>query len=46
MARLLKRRIITCEGDQVIEKGVIVVERNKLTFVGSMTEYQAAQFED
>lgn len=37
-------RIITCEGDKVIEKGVIVVERNKLAFVGSMSEYQAARF--
>ena len=37
-------RIITCEGDKVIENGVIVVEKNKLTFVGSMTDYQAARF--
>lgn len=36
-------RIITCEGDQVIEKGVIVVDRNKLAFVGSMSDYKAAR---
>ncbi|MBX2889545.1 MAG: PD40 domain-containing protein [Saprospiraceae bacterium] len=36
-------RIITMEGDRVIENGVVVVERNKLVFVGSQTEYQAAK---
>lgn len=37
-------RIITMEGDQVIENGVLVVEGNKITFVGTQTEYQAAKF--
>lgn len=37
-------RIITMENDRVIENGVLVVERNKITFVGSQTEYQAARF--
>lgn len=35
-------RIITCEGDRVIEKGVVVVEANKITFVGTKLEYQKA----
>lgn len=34
-------RIITCEGDRVIEKGVVVVEQNKLLFVGTMAAYKA-----
>jgi imidazolonepropionase-like amidohydrolase/Tol biopolymer transport system component len=38
-------RIITCEGDQVIEKGAVVVERNKITFVGSMGAFRAAHFQ-
>ena len=33
-------RIITMEGDRVIEKGVLVVEGNRITFVGSQSEYQ------
>ncbi|HRI59744.1 MAG TPA: amidohydrolase, partial [Saprospiraceae bacterium] len=37
-------RIITMENDRVIENGVVVVEGNKITFVGSQTEYQAAKF--
>lgn len=37
-------RIITIENDRVIENGVLVVERNKITFVGSQSEYQAARF--
>lgn len=37
-------RIITMENDRVIENGVVVVERNKIVFVGSQTEYQAAKF--
>lgn len=37
-------RIITMEGDRVIENGVMVVESNKITFVGSQSEYQAAKF--
>jgi imidazolonepropionase-like amidohydrolase/Tol biopolymer transport system component len=37
-------RIIPMEGDRVIENGVVVVERNKITFVGSQAEYQAARF--
>lgn len=37
-------RIITMENDRVIENGVMVVERNKITFVGSQSEYQAARF--
>ncbi len=36
-------RIITCEGDRVIEKGVVVVERNKITFVGSLAEFRTAR---
>jgi Tol biopolymer transport system component/imidazolonepropionase-like amidohydrolase len=36
-------RIITCEGDQVINNGVIVVEKNMIRFVGSTTEYQASR---
>jgi imidazolonepropionase-like amidohydrolase/Tol biopolymer transport system component len=38
-------RIITSEGDQVIEKGAVVVERNKITFVGSMGAFRAAHFQ-
>ncbi len=37
-------RVITMENDRVIENGVVVVERNKIVFVGSQTEYQAAKF--
>lgn len=37
-------RILPMEGDRVIEKGVVVVENNKITFVGSQSEYQAARF--
>jgi imidazolonepropionase-like amidohydrolase len=37
-------RIITMENDRVIENGVVVVESNKIVFVGSQTEYQAAKF--
>ncbi|MCC6281662.1 MAG: PD40 domain-containing protein [Saprospiraceae bacterium] len=37
-------RIITMENDRVIENGVLVVEGNKITFVGTQTEYQAAHF--
>lgn len=37
-------RIIPMEGDRVIENGVVVVESNKITFVGSQAEYQAARF--
>ncbi|GAB4489167.1 MAG: amidohydrolase family protein [Saprospiraceae bacterium] len=37
-------RIITMENDRVIENGIVVVERNKIVFVGSQTEYQAAKF--
>lgn len=37
-------RVITMEGDQVVENGVVVVERNKITFVGSQTDYQAVKF--
>ncbi|MBV6442214.1 MAG: Protein TolB [Saprospiraceae bacterium] len=37
-------RVITMENDQVIENGVVVVERNKITFVGSQTDYQAIKF--
>ncbi len=37
-------RIISMEGDRVIENGVVVVESNKITFVGSQSEYQAARF--
>ena len=37
-------RIITCEGDAVIEKGVIVVEHNKLLYVGNKEGYQASNF--
>ncbi|MBK7939862.1 MAG: PD40 domain-containing protein [Lewinellaceae bacterium] len=37
-------RIITMENERVIENGVVVVEGNKITFVGSQTEYQAAKF--
>jgi len=37
-------RIIPMEGDRVIENGVVVIERNKITFVGSQAEYQAARF--
>ncbi|MBL7825011.1 MAG: PD40 domain-containing protein [Saprospiraceae bacterium] len=35
-------RIITCEGDQVIEKGVVLVKRNKIEFVGTKAAYQKA----
>ncbi|MDX2134708.1 MAG: amidohydrolase family protein [Saprospiraceae bacterium] len=33
-------RIITLEGDRVIENGVLAVEKNKITFVGSAAEYK------
>lgn len=32
-------RLITCEGDKVIENGVLEVVKNKITFVGSKAEY-------
>lgn len=35
-------RIITMENDRVIEKGVVVVAGNKITFVGSASEYRSA----
>jgi imidazolonepropionase-like amidohydrolase/Tol biopolymer transport system component len=34
-------RIITCEGDKVIENGLIEVTDNKITFVGTKKEYPA-----
>ncbi len=33
-------RIITMEGDQVIEKGVLVVTNNKIAFVGTANEFK------
>ena len=33
-------RIITMEGDQVIDNGVLVVEQNKITFIGTAAEYR------
>ncbi len=37
-------RIITCENNLVVEKGVVAIEKNKIVFVGSQSEYQAARF--
>jgi imidazolonepropionase-like amidohydrolase/Tol biopolymer transport system component len=34
-------RIITMEGDRVIENGAVVVTDNRIVFVGTMTEYQS-----
>jgi hypothetical protein len=36
-------RIITCEGDQVIEKGVLLVQDNKIAFAGTKADYQRAR---
>lgn len=33
-------RIITCEGDQVIEKGVLLVESNKIAFAGTKSDFK------
>ncbi len=33
-------RIITMEGDQVIENGVLAVSQNKITFVGTASDYR------
>jgi len=35
-------RIITCEGDQVFEKGVLLVQDNKIAFAGTKADYQRA----
>lgn len=37
-------RIITCEKDEVIEKGVLVVEKNKIVFVGRKSDYKASKY--
>jgi imidazolonepropionase-like amidohydrolase/Tol biopolymer transport system component len=33
-------RLITCEGDQVIENGTLEVQRNRITFVGTNAAYK------
>lgn len=38
---VLKGRVISCKGDEVIENGVIAVEQDRITFVGSEGDWEA-----
>ena len=38
-----KARIITMEGDQVIPNGILIVENNRIVFVGTAAEFKASR---